>query len=235
MELEFVYGVRYNPRVLPLVKEFAQKNNIVLTAHAPYYINLAAKEKEKIEKSIKYILDTARVLNELNGYSIVFHPGYYMKRDPKEVYKIVKENLAKVLEMANQEGIKVWIRPETMDLPSRFGSLEETFELARELGTLPCIDFAHLRYRYKNNKPEFFRQVLEKYEEYFGKEGLKNMHIHMSGINLDPRASHKNLKESDMPWQEILDLLKEFNAKGVVISESPNLEEDAIMMKKYYG
>jgi len=234
MELEFVYGVRINPKIIPAIREFAEKNDILLTAHAPYYINLAAKEKYKIERSIQNILNTARVLDKLNGYSVVFHPGYYMKRPKEAVYQIIKENLKKVLDIAKDEGLKVWIRPETMDLLSRFGSVEELFELTHELETLPCIDFAHIRYRYGTNKLEFFRDILERYENVFGKEGLRNMHIHMSGIKLDKKATHLNLKESDMPWQGILDLLKEFNVKGVVISESPNLEEDALMMKNYY-
>ena len=234
MELEFVYGVRINPSIIPAIREFAEKNDIVLTAHAPYYINLAAKEKPKIEKSIEHILNTARVLDKLGGYSIVFHPGYYMKRPKEMVYAIIKQNLKRVLDIARDEGLNVWIRPETMDLPSRFGSIEELFELTHELETLPCIDFAHIRYRYGTNKLELFRDVLERYENVFGKEGLRNMHIHMSGIKLDKRATHLNLKESDMPWQGILDLLREFNATGVVISESPNLEEDAIMMKNYF-
>jgi deoxyribonuclease-4 len=33
---------------------------------------------------------------------------------------------------------------------------------------------------------------------------------------------------------EILRALKDFRVKGVVISESPNIEEDAILMKKKY-
>jgi len=37
-----------------------------------------------------------------------------------------------------------------------------------------------------------------------------------------------------MPWKDILKLLKEYRIKGIVISESPNIEEDAIRMRDYY-
>jgi deoxyribonuclease-4 len=56
----------------------------------------------------------------------------------------------------------------------------------------------------------------------------------MSGITLDKKGTHLNLEESDMPWKDILKLLKEYKVKGVVISESPNIEQDAIRMRDYY-
>ncbi len=36
------------------------KNGLILTAHGPYFINLASPEEDKVEASIKRILDTAR-------------------------------------------------------------------------------------------------------------------------------------------------------------------------------
>ncbi|HIH41915.1 TPA: AP endonuclease, partial [Candidatus Woesearchaeota archaeon] len=42
------------------------------------------------------------------------------------------------------------------------------------------------------------------------------------------------LEESDMNYKELLKVWKEFDIRGCVISESPNIEEDALLMKKYY-
>jgi len=118
----------------------------------------------------------------------------------------------------------------------KFGDLDEVIKLSQDLEyVLPCIDFAHLRYRYNNNSVDFFREILERIEKELGREALDNMHIHMSGIKLDKAGTHLNLEQSDIPWREILKLLKEFNVKGIVISESPNIEGDAILMKKYYS
>ena len=61
MEIEFVRGVNMNVKNQPVVKQAAVQNNIVLTAHAPYFINLASQEEDKIDASVKRILDTARV------------------------------------------------------------------------------------------------------------------------------------------------------------------------------
>jgi len=62
------------------------------------------------------------------------------------------------------------------------------------------------------------------------------MHIHMSGIEYTEKGEkrHLPLQESDMKWEDLLRVLKEFRVKGVVISESPNIEEDALLMKKKY-
>ena len=62
------------------------------------------------------------------------------------------------------------------------------------------------------------------------------MHIHMSGINYGPKGerNHLVLKESDFKYKELMRAFKEFRIKGVVISESPNTESDALLMKKTY-
>ncbi len=234
-EMEFVYGVRLKDEEAEKISEYVKENNIVITAHAPYFINLNAKEKAKIDRSVQLIFETAKKAWMAGGYSIVFHPGWYMGKPKEEAYEKVKENLARVIKLLQEYSIEIWVRPETMEGQKKFGDLDEVIRLSQELdNVLPCIDFAHLRYRYNCNSLDFFRGILEKVEKELGKEALRNMHIHMSGIKLDRAGTHINLKQSDMPWQGILKLLKEFNVRGIVISESPNIEGDALLMKKYY-
>ena len=73
-------------------------------------------------------------------------------------------------------------------------------------------------------------------EKYLGKTGLRNMHIHVSGIEYNEKGEvrHLNLEESDLRYIELLKILKEFKVRGVLICESPNLEEDALLLKKTY-
>jgi deoxyribonuclease-4 len=64
------------------------------------------------------------------------------------------------------------------------------------------------------------------------------MHIHLSGINYNSRSGeimHLDLRESDLRYTELLRALKEQNVKGVVICESPNLEEDALHLQETYN
>ncbi len=235
LEIEFVRGIWLTEEKAREAGKVAKELDVLLTAHAPYYVNLAAKEEQKRKRSIDYVVKTAKVLHAAGGWSVVFHPGWYMQRAPSTVYEIVRKSLAEIVEQVKSLGVDVWIRPETMEMKSKFGSLDEVIKLSQEFDlVLPCIDFAHLRYREGWNEREHFRMILERLEKELGRYALDNMHIHVSGIKLDKRGTHLNLLESDMRWKEILEVLREFNVKGVVISESPNLEEDGLMMMRYY-
>jgi deoxyribonuclease-4 len=46
--------------------------------------------------------------------------------------------------------------------------------------------------------------------------------------------NHLNLLDSDLKFSELLEAWKEFDIKGLVISESPNLEGDAILLRDSY-
>ena len=239
MELEFVRGVNLKPELAKKIKYVAKKHDVLLTAHAPYYINLNASEKAKVEASKKRIIQSAERLYDAGGWSLVFHAGYYMKQDPAKVYSRIRDALKEVERELLDRGIKVWLRPELTGKPTQFGELREIVKLSEELETvLPAIDFAHAhaRNRGKCNSIEEWREMLSYIEDRLGREALDNMHIHMSGIEYTEKGEkrHLPLRESDIKWEDLLRVLKEFRVKGVVISESPNIEEDALLMKKKY-
>ena len=240
MELEFVRNINISEEKAPNVKKAAQDNNIVLTCHAPYYINLNSLEKEKIKASIGRILNSARILSLCNGWSVCFHSGFYMGQEPKKVYDAVKSSLKEIISTLRNEGINIWIRPETTGKETQFGNMDEILQLSSEIdNVMPCVDFAHFHARANGryNSYNEFAGILESIEKKLGKKGLENMHIHITGIAYGPKGekNHLNLDESDLKYRELLKALKDFKVKGVVISESPNIEEDALMMKKVYG
>jgi len=239
MELEFVRGVNLKPELAKKIKYVAKKHDILLTAHAPYYINLNASEKAKVEASKRRIIQSAERLYEAGGWSLVFHAGYYLKQDPEKVYIRIKDALKDIERELTDRGVKIWLRPELTGKPTQFGDLREIVRLSEELETvLPAIDFAHAHARNKGkcNTVEEWREMLSFMEDRLGREALDNMHIHMSGIEYTEKGErrHLPLRESDMNWEDLLRVLKEFKVKGVVISESPNIEEDALLMKKKY-
>jgi deoxyribonuclease-4 len=240
MELEFVQSVFITKDKAPGIRKVAEEEGIVLTCHAPYFINLNAVEPEKRGASRSRIIQSAKILELCGGYSVCFHPGFYLKDSKAQAYKNVKEQLAKVMDEVKQLGLKVWIRPETTGKPTQFGSVEELCDLSAEFDqVLPVIDFSHLHARTngKYNSKEEFKRILELVEKKNGKLALHNMHIHISGIAYNEKGekNHLELDSSDMNYRAILEVLKEFGAKGVVVSESPNIEQDAIMMQKEYN
>jgi len=239
MELEFVRGVNITSELAKKIKYVARKNDVLLTAHAPYYINLNAAEKAKVEASKKRIIQSAERLHDAGGWSVVFHAGYYLKQDPSKVYEKIKNEIKDIVKVLQDKGIDVWIRPELTGKPTQFGNLKELIKLSQDVEqVLPAIDFAHCHARHngKYNSIEEWREMLSLIEKELGREALDNMHIHISGIHYSEKGekNHLNLQESDLKWEDLLRVLKEFRVKGVVISESPNIEGDALLMKKKY-
>jgi len=103
---------------------------------------------------------------------------------------------------------------------------------------MPCIDFAHFHARTngKYNTYKEFASILEAIEKKLGRKGIDNMHMHITGIAYGPKGekNHLTLEESDLKYQELLKALKDFKVKGIAISESPNIEGDALLMQKTY-
>ncbi|MFC1741488.1 TIM barrel protein [Nanoarchaeota archaeon] len=238
MELEFVRGVRMKQELAREVGAVAKEKGVVLTAHGPYYINLNSLEAQKVKDSVKRIMDTACVADAAGAYSITFHAAYFMKQDPSSVYEKVRDRLKKIVATLQDDGVGLWVRPETTGKATQVGSLAETIRLSQDVEqVLPCVDFAHLHARdgAQNSYSEFC-DIFEELEKGLGKDVLNNMHIHMSGINYTAKGerNHLVLKESDFEYKELMKAFKEFRIKGVVISESPNIEQDALLMKKVY-
>jgi len=238
MEIEFVQGVKMGEAGARLVAETAAREGVKLSAHGPYFINLNAREPEKIIASQERILQTARIAAICGAESIVFHAAYYLGDPPEKTYSAVKRYLAQVMNQLKRENNRVWVRPEVMGKPSEFGTIDEVLSLCTELdGVGIGMDFAHWHARIGNSNsyPEF-ASVLQKIKQRLGDEALYNMHIHVSGIAYGKKGEikHLNLKESDLQYVELLKALKNYEAKGLVICESPNLEEDALLLQETY-
>ncbi len=241
MELEFVRGVYLKPRAAERVRVIAERLGITLTVHAPYWINFASLDEEKRVRSRKYLLDSIRMGYIAGATSVVFHPAWYQGRDPAEVFDLVWEELQRVLEEADREGLHIDIRPELMGKLSQFGSLDEILRLYRLSGgrLKPCIDFAHLQARtlgkfagYKN-----WDWLLTRLEMVMGEDALSDMHIHISGIEWGPKGEVRHLPfdEGSLDIGEWLQVMIDRNVSGVVIVESPILERDAVKLKHQYA
>jgi len=239
MELEFVRSINITKERAPTIKGIAKKENVVLTCHAPYFINLNAIEKPKLYASMNRILNSARITHLCGGYSVTFHAGFYLKMEPEKVYNNIRDKIKEIRKTLDNEGVDIWLRPETTGKPTQFSGLKDLLNISQEVeGVMPCVDFAHMHARTagKNNTTEEFRDMLQQIEKALGKEGLKNMHIHMSGINYTEKGerNHLILEQSDMNYKDLLKVWKEFKIAGVVICESPNIEEDAKLLQETY-
>lgn len=237
MEMEFVHGVRISDENKNIVKNKAKEKNFLITAHAPFYINLNSAEPEKTDASVQRIIETVNVANEVGAYSITFHAAFYMGKDKETVYSKVKESIDKVCK--DTETSKVWIRPETTGKATQWGDLEEIIRLSNEFDkVLPCVDFSHLHARTSGgyNTYDDFCRIFDDMGTKIGQYALDNFHAHLAGIEYTSKGErkHLNLEESDMNYKDLLKAMKKFNVKGVLVCESPNIEGDALLLKQYY-
>ena len=239
LEVEFVHGVRMNEANQALVKDFANNENTLVTCHGPYYINLNSQEPEKIEASIERILETARMGKLIGAYSITFHAAFYMKQSPEDVYKTVYKSMEHICSTLESEGNNIWVRPETTGKGTQWGTLEEIVQLSKEFkNVLPCIDFAHIHARNNGifNTYDEFSKMLDYVGKELGSEAFENFHAHLAGIEYSAKGEKNHLifEESDMNYKDLLKVFKEFNVKGALVCESPNIETDTKILKDYY-
>ena len=240
MEIEFVHGVRMSDKTRETVKRLSKEKNLLLTAHGPNYINLNSKEEEKIEASIQRIVDTAKAAQDVGAYSITYHAAFYMGKEKETVFEQVKKQTQKIVDILEKEKINVWVRPETTGKATQWGDFEEIIRLSKEFEkVLPCIDFSHIHARTagKYNTYDEFAHILERIGKELGNVALENFHAHIAGIEYTSKGErqHLILKDSDMNYKDLLKALKDFNIKGAVVCESPNIEEDAQLLKEYYN
>ncbi|SPF54928.1 conserved hypothetical protein [Candidatus Desulfosporosinus infrequens] len=239
LELEFVQGVRMGEEKARKVGAAAKEENIALSCHAPYYINLNSRDPEKIIASRERIIHTARISQILGVRSVIFHPAFNHDDLSAVVLERVVRELTIVRETLDAEGNDVLLRPETTGKGSQFGDLSETIRIAQEVaGVLPCIDFSHLHARSngRHNTYDEFCAILDKTSQSLGNRWVSNVHFHISGIEygLKGEKRHLILKESDFQYEMLMKACHTFGVEGLAICESPNLEDDALLLQQTY-
>lgn len=239
LEVQFVQGVKMGEAAARVVHQAAQENRIRLSVHAPYFINLNAHEEDKLSASQARLLQAARIGVLCGAESVVFHAGFYLKDPPERAYDRIKGLLGKTVARLHSEGNRIVLRPELTGKFTQFGTVGELLSLSAEIeGVAPALDFSHFHARCGEcNSYAEFVDLLRQVEERLGPQALKQIHIHLSGIHYTRAGEikHLNLKESDMRYEELLRALKDLRVEGMLVCESPNLEEDALLLKEAYA
>lgn len=238
MQLEFAHGVRMKEETSSGLRKVSYELNIPLTSHGPYYINLNAREQDKIDSSVERIIQTAKISDLCGAESMTFHAAFYMKDSPYDVFDLVEKSLNVIEERLSRLDIEIELRPELTGKTSQFGSLDELITLTKLVNSChPCLDFSHLYARTGEiNSYQEFCVILDRLVQELGKNSLKNMHIHISGISSNSKGDlkHLNLAQSKFNWKDLIRALHDYHCAGYIICNSPNLEVDAKMLKDYY-
>ncbi len=239
MEMEFVQGVRMRDGMAREVAREAKELDVSLSSHAPYFVNLCSKEPEKIARTRRHILASARITALAGGGITVFHPGFYQKLAPQEAFDTAKKALKEIEAELKAGGVKIRLGAETVGKKSAFGGLDENIRLAQQLDMVePVPDFAHLHARgdFRLKGEADYRAVFDRLEKELGGY-VKRFHCHFSEINYSGKGelSHFPLgTNNEPPFRPFMRVLAENGYAGTVICETPKLDVDALVMQKEY-
>jgi deoxyribonuclease-4 len=237
LELGWVQSVRVSEDTCGLICTASKDNGLLLSVHAPYFINLNGSSDEW-PNSKKRLMDAAHYGNLAGATDIIFHPGSYFGQPPEDVLPLSIERLRECVAELRAAGNPVTLRPETMGKVAMLGSLADTLQMSQAIpGVEPCLDFAHLHARAgdgsMNSKAEWL-DVLDGYAQALGKGALQRLHIHMSGIKYGDKGekAHLPLQDSDFDLTALFAAFLEKGCAGRILCESPEMEEDALLMQK---
>ncbi|NLN45812.1 MAG: TIM barrel protein [Clostridiaceae bacterium] len=223
----------------------AVKHGVRLSVHAPYYINLAGRDAEKLEKSYGYILDSMEAATWMGGDRVVVHPGSANAPGGREeALALACKAMQVVMSMAEERGLadQVAICPELMGKVNQLGNLDEVITLCSlDDRLIPTIDFGHFNARTHGGLKvyEDFRAICDRIADALGQERMKRMHIHFSRIEYTAGGEKMHHTFADTQYgpefNPLAQVMRDLDMDPVIICESKDTQSiDAAEMKRIY-
>lgn len=242
-ECPFGRGVTMTNDSAREVRQAAWEHDIAISAHAPYYVNLASPDEAQIEKSIAYLIKAGTMLDRAGGHRLVVHVGSPKGQERRWAVDACIQNLKKARQAMMEEGLQdIRLCLETMGKPGQIGTLEEILIMVQtDDSFLPCVDFAHLHAISLGGLPDAaaFERVLDQMEEALGLARARLSHFHFSRIEYGAKGEirHRTFAEEDYGpnHEDLLPLLIARGYQGNLICESRGtMAEDAASMMRTY-
>ncbi len=242
-EYSFGRGVNLKEETAVKIKEAAAGYGVSVSAHAPYYINLAAEEREKHEKNIEYLLTSAKYLKLMGGKRLVFHPGSFAKMPRERAFENIVNALTQIVKLFKKNGYAdLLLCPETMGKKRQNGSLKEIMQLcAIDDMIFPTIDFGHLHARGLGaiKSEADYCEILDTMEDALPEFKYQNFHSHFSKIEFTDAGERRHRIFDDAGFgPDFAPLAKQIKKRGLTptfICESKGtMAEDAQKMKAMY-
>ena len=242
-EVECGRGVRMNEATAKALRAEAEKYDIALSIHAPYYISMSSLEEEKRQGSIRYLLESAALAKKIGASRVIFHSGSCAKLSREEATALAVDTLKKAVDAFDSEGYgDLILCPETMGKINQLGSLEEVMTLCGvDERILPTIDFGHLNAREQGlfYTAADYERVLDCMENALGHERATKFHTHFSKIEYTAGGEKRHLTFEDTvfgpEFSPLAEVLAKRGAEPIIICESAGTQsKDALEMKELY-
>lgn len=242
-EYSFGRGITLGDETAIELGEQAKKYGIDVSIHAPYYINFANPDPDKIENSIMYVVNSLEKLKLIGGKRLVVHPASCGKLDRAEALKFAHNNLLLLKERLDILGFSDYlICLETMGKPAQIGTYKEIVDMCKlSPNFIPTIDFGHINALTQGSlkTEDDYREIISYIFNELGEEKAKKIHIHFSKIEYGAKGEIRHLTLEDEiygpEFAPLAKVLKEFNVSPVVICESNEvMAKDALILKEIY-
>lgn len=242
-EYSFGRGVNMSDeKAVALSRSFAEAG-VEISVHAPYYVNLANPDPEMAEKSIGYIVNSAKKVVLLGGNRVVFHPASQGNATRDAAVNLTRERFYALAERVYKENLeKVMFCPETMGKLAQIGTVEEITDFCKTDAVFtPCVDFGHVNAREQGSlkTEEDFLSLLTFMIDGIGFERMKHFHVHFSKIEYSARGEIRHLTFNDdvygPEFEPLSAALKKLGLEPYIVCESAGTQDtDALYMRKIY-
>jgi len=233
LEMQFVRQVRMQEERARQIGSLAEELGIVLSAHAPYYVNFNSTNPETVEKSVGWVVKTCEIADFLGAWVVVIHAARYSGKTSEETTRAVIDGLNRCLDIMNESDVHVKLGIETMGERSAWGRIEEIREVAKAIKeVVPVLDFAHIHAIGGGalKTEEDFSKVLERCSSFY----RGRLHCHFSCVEYSERGEVKHLGLSfrEPDFEPLARALSRWGEDVTVISETPEPEVDAVVMRE---
>jgi deoxyribonuclease-4 len=235
MEVAFTHGIYMSLKAAKEIGKVAKELDVELSVHAPYYINLASEKPKVIKDSKKRIIDSLEKGNLMNATVVVVHAGYYGK-DKEKAIKMIFDASKEISDLIKKKGWKTKLGLETMGKQKSFGTLDEIIEISKKLkNVITYLDVAHI---YAGNGGQInYKEIFDKLKVL----KMKKYHSHFSGIKYSlvgigrgNEREHVTMREGGPDFKDFAKEILKRKKDITIISESPILEQDSLLMKKIF-
>ncbi len=230
LELQFVRNVQFNLQKAEEARSVAKEMDVLLSAHAPYYINLNSPSADTREKSEEWVLRTLRAAQAYGAWIVVVHAAVYDNEGPAKATASVISALERVRKRAEEERLGAVIGLETMGRRSAWGTVPEILTVMEKVGgVIPVLDFAHMQAR---GLAPLGEEGLRKL--FASLSGQERLHCHISGIEFSEAGERRHLRLGEgLDHRMVLSSLVESALPATVICESTAPLEDAQSMRRF--
>jgi len=246
MEVNFGRGLRMSSKMAAEIGEKAREFDIRISAHAPYFINLASVDPTAIQKSYGYIESSLKLLQLMGGTRLVVHVGSQGEQDRADAIANCKKNLKWVIQKLNESGfhgLDYRICAETMGRFRAIGNVAEICDICSvDRRVIPTLDFGHINCVLQgelSTNPAKITEIMDYCMQKLGRDKMQSVHIHFSAVKFGARGelSHTTLDDPRfaIPFAPLAEYIKKHSLTPTIICESTDImAQDARVLKQVF-